>query len=222
MKNQLIFLSEVFHYLASLFIIPSTPKSPNIIAMATPAPIAKSPYWGDAPVSLRITPATISTATIPEPPMPSPNNFCAKKSPHFKFYFNNKANIKAYKGASTIYLQREGGILLKDFVEIIDDAKALNSKVFSLIRLELLSNIAIFGRDGVSSRELSTTLGVSDGTLYANLKALEELEYIKLNKIKLEGKDLDTYTITTLGLEEWERVKAWLKKFVECECNGNK
>jgi DNA-binding MarR family transcriptional regulator len=214
-------LNEVLQYLVSFFIIPSTPKSPKMIAMATPAPIAKSPYCGDAPVSFRITPATINTATIPDPPMPKPNNFCTIKSPHFRFYFKSKVNIKAYKGVSTIY-SKSGGSFLENFVEVIDDAKALNSKIFSLIRLELLSNIAIFGQDGVSNRELSTTLGVSDGTLYANLKALEELGYIKYSEVDFEGKKLDAYTITLTGLEEWNKVKTWLKKFVECDCNGDK
>jgi len=115
------------------------------------------------------------------------------------------------------------GVLdLSDLLELIDDAKALNSKVFSLIRFELLSNITMFGPDGISNRELSTTLEVSDGTLYANLKALEEMGYIKSKKVHFEGKELDTYTITQLGMEEWIKTKNWLKKFIGCGNNENK
>ncbi len=105
---------------------------------------------------------------------------------------------------------------------LIEEAKALNSKVFSLIRLELLSNLATFGRDGVSYRELKATLNITDGNLFTNLKVLQEMGYIKLNEIRIEEKKLDSYAITKEGLEEWNKTKNWLKKFVECEANGTK
>ena len=111
---------------------------------------------------------------------------------------------------------------MSNLLELIDDAKALNSKVFSLIRLELLANIAVFGRDGVSNRELATTLNVSDGALHANLKFLNEIEYINSEQVKIDDKELYVYKITNLGLEEFEKIKQWLVKFVECENNGNR
>ncbi len=112
---------------------------------------------------------------------------------------------------------------MSNLLELIEDASALNSKVFSLIRLELLANIAFFGEDGVSNRELASTLiNVSDGTLHANLKYLNEIGYISSEKVEIEDKDLYVYKITDIGLEEFQKIKKWLIKFVECENNGNK
>jgi DNA-binding MarR family transcriptional regulator len=111
--------------------------------------------------------------------------------------------------------------LMPNLLELIDDAKALNSKVFSLIRLELLANIAVFGKDGVSNRELTTTLNVSDGTLHANLKFLKEMGYIESEQVKIDDKELHIYKITSVGLEEFEKIKKWLIKFAGCENNGN-
>jgi DNA-binding MarR family transcriptional regulator len=114
-------------------------------------------------------------------------------------------------------------VLLENFMALIEESKALNSKVFSLIRLELLSNLATFEKDGISYRELKATLNVTDGNLFTNLKVLQEMGYIKLLKeVKIEGKKLDAYIITKEGLEEWIKTKNWLRKFVECEPNGNK
>lgn len=103
-----------------------------------------------------------------------------------------------------------------DFLSLVEESKALNSSVFSLIRLQLLSSIASVGRDGVTYRELKAALNVTDGALYTNLKVLEENGYIKSKKITLEGKELESYQITHEGLLEWERVKNWLKKLIEC------
>ncbi|MDO8627643.1 MAG: transcriptional regulator, partial [Candidatus Diapherotrites archaeon] len=74
-----------------------------------------------------------------------------------------------------------------NFLSLIEESKALNSSVFSLIRLQLLSSIASFGKDGISYRELLTVLQVTDGALYTNLKVLEETGYLTSKKITLEG-----------------------------------
>ncbi|MFH1256674.1 MAG: transcriptional regulator [Candidatus Diapherotrites archaeon] len=103
-----------------------------------------------------------------------------------------------------------------NFLSLLEESKALNSSVFSLIRLQLLSSIAGFGEDGITYRELKATLQVTDGALYTNLKALEGNGYIKSQKIILEGKNLDSYKVTSEGQQAWEQIKNWLKKFVEC------
>jgi len=103
-----------------------------------------------------------------------------------------------------------------DFLSLIEESKALNSSIFSLIRLQLLSSIASVGKDGVSYRELKAVLQVSDGALYTNLKFLEETMYVTSKKINLEGKELESYQITPEGQQAWEHINDWLKKLVEC------
>jgi DNA-binding MarR family transcriptional regulator len=103
-----------------------------------------------------------------------------------------------------------------DFLSLIEESKALNSSVFSLIRLQLMTSIASVGQDGVAYRELKAVLNVTDGALYTNLKVLEENGYIKSKTITLEGKELESYQITQEGLLAWEHTKNWLKKLVEC------
>jgi DNA-binding PadR family transcriptional regulator len=103
-----------------------------------------------------------------------------------------------------------------DFLSLIEESKALNSSIFSLIRLQLLSSIASVGKDGVSYRELKAVLQVTDGALYTNLKSLEETGYVTSKKITLEGKELETYQITQEGQQAWDHIKDWLKKLVEC------
>lgn len=103
-----------------------------------------------------------------------------------------------------------------DFLSLIEESKALNSSVFSLIRLQLLSSIASVGKDGVTYRELKAALQVTDGALYTNLKSLEGTGYIASKKIILEGKELESYQITLEGLLEWSGIKNWLKKLAGC------
>lgn len=111
--------------------------------------------------------------------------------------------------------------LNNDFFSLIEESSALNSSVFSLIRLQLLSSIASVGKDGVTYRELKAALPVTDGALYANLNFLKETGYIKSERIKLEGKDLESYQITSEGLLEWDKIKSWLKKLVDCGAKKN-
>jgi len=109
----------------------------------------------------------------------------------------------------------------EDFLKIIDDAHALNSKLFSLIRLELIANLAIFGEDGITYRELKSALGLNDGVLYSNLQALQGMGYVSVSMIKYENKELQLWKITPDGLNEWKNVKRWLCMFLKCEVELN-
>lgn len=100
------------------------------------------------------------------------------------------------------------------FLSLIAESKGLNSSVFSLIRLQLLSSLATVNQDGATYREMKAALDLSDGALYSNLKALEEMGYLKSEKITIEGKELESYKITAEGLNEWNQVRAWLMKFL--------
>jgi len=112
-------------------------------------------------------------------------------------------------------------VMNSDFLSLIKESEALNSDVFSLIRLLLLSSIANVGKDGVTYRELKAALGVSDGALFTNLSFLEKTGYVTSKEITLEGKNLKSYQITQEGLLAWERISNWLKKFVECGGKNN-
>jgi len=112
-------------------------------------------------------------------------------------------------------------IMNNDFLSLIKESVVLNSDVFSLIRLLLLSSIADVKEDGVTYRELKAALKVSDGALFTNLKFLQKTGYVTSEEIILEGKKLQLYKITQEGSLAWERIKNWLKKFVKCGGNNN-
>lgn len=107
----------------------------------------------------------------------------------------------------------------EDFLKIIDESKALNSKLFTLIRLQLMANLSLFGADGITYRELKAGLNLSDGVLYSNLQILQEMGYVKESKVRFENKELQLLQITPEGLEEWNNVHKWLCKFLNCEVN---
>ena len=73
------------------------------------------------------------------------------------------------------------------------------------------------GRDGASYRELKAFLAMQDGILYSNLKALEEMQYVKFEKSKglKPSKELDVIVITPEGKAALEKTKTWLKQLVE-------
>ncbi|MFH1751846.1 MAG: transcriptional regulator [archaeon] len=104
-----------------------------------------------------------------------------------------------------------------DFLSLVSEARALNSSVFSLIRLQLLANLNAVSPESVTFREFKAGLQVTDGALYANLKALIEMGYVKSKEVVLEGKKLESYWITSEGKNEWIKVKEWLKKFLESD-----
>lgn len=104
----------------------------------------------------------------------------------------------------------------ESFLKVISEANSLNSEIFSLPRMELLASLLELGRDGATYRELRAALTLSDGTLYANIKALEKMRYIQATGVKIEGKDLESYYITPDGAAEWARIKDWLYKFLVC------
>jgi len=105
----------------------------------------------------------------------------------------------------------------EDFLKLIDESKALNSKVFSLIRLQLMANLDLFGEDGITYRELKAGLDLNDGVLFSNLQTLQEMGYIKQSTIRFENKDLQLWQITPEGSNEWNSIREWLRKFLNSE-----
>ncbi len=101
-------------------------------------------------------------------------------------------------------------------LSILNESQALNAKIFSLVRLKLLASLAALGPDGATYRELKAALDINDGVLYSNLNVLKDIGYLASEKIIFEGKELELFTITTEGQEEWTRTRDWLCRFLQC------
>jgi len=106
-----------------------------------------------------------------------------------------------------------------DLLALLAEPRGLNARIFSLLRLQLLQGLAPLGLDGATYREPKAALEVSDGALYANLKALIAMGYLEPEKVPVENKELESYRITPAGSAEWERVRGWLCRF--CACGGD-
>ena len=104
----------------------------------------------------------------------------------------------------------------QDLVAIVEESEDLNDTIISKVRLELLWALSELGPDGATARQLKGGLGLNDGVLYSNLKKLNKMGYLKCEKVTLEGKELELYSITPEGCEEWNKVKAWLCKLLGC------
>jgi hypothetical protein len=103
-----------------------------------------------------------------------------------------------------------------DLLTILNESEGLNAKAFSLVRLKLLAGLAAPGPDGATYRELRAALNINDGVLFANLNVLKDMGYLTSGKITSEGKELELYIITAEGLDEWDRIRAWLCRFLRC------
>ncbi len=103
-----------------------------------------------------------------------------------------------------------------DILSVLNGSIGLNAKIFSLVRLKLLASLVSLGPDGATYRELKAALNMNDGVLFANLKVLEDMGYLTSGKITSEEKELELYTITPEGQDEWERTRAWLCRFLRC------
>lgn len=95
---------------------------------------------------------------------------------------------------------------------LIAESKAQNANVFSLIRLQLLCGLTELRGDGATFSELKNGLGVTDGALHSNLKALKEMGYVTAHQVTVEGKTAEAYLITPEGAAEWQRLRSFLSK----------
>lgn len=108
--------------------------------------------------------------------------------------------------------------MAREPLELLNAAKALNSKVFSLPRLELLAILSYYRPDGVEFRELKTSMGMSDGKLLSNVYALMDMGYVISEDVKVENKSLTSYKVTDEGEESWKKVHSWLTEWLEATC----
>ncbi|MHA1488397.1 MAG: transcriptional regulator [Promethearchaeota archaeon] len=100
---------------------------------------------------------------------------------------------------------------------ILDKSKELNSNVFSITRCILLALSSYF-IDGIQYRDLKAGLKISDGKLASNLNFLEKMDYLSKEKVKLDNKNIQIYTITDNGKKELNKILNWIdliKKLLE-------
>lgn len=108
-----------------------------------------------------------------------------------------------------------GGYFMEDkIIGLVSEAKTLNSKVFSLPRILILTSLEQLD-DDVTYRELKAGLELDDGVLFASLNVLEEMDYIKSKGIKLENKNMTSYQITGEGKQMLNMVLSWFMKWVK-------
>jgi len=104
-----------------------------------------------------------------------------------------------------------------NLISVVEESEDLNSSLISKIRLEILWALSELGEDGATARQLKAGLNLSDGATYTNLKKLAGMGYLRCEKVIFEGEELELYAITSEGLTEWQRVRNWLCKLLECE-----
>lgn len=102
----------------------------------------------------------------------------------------------------------------ENILDLINESKALNSKIFSLSRMLMLSSLESFGEDGSTYRELKAGLDMDDGALFSNLKALEEMGYIAKKEVEVENKKMTSFHITKEGKEALHMLRSWLKRWL--------
>jgi DNA-binding HxlR family transcriptional regulator len=87
------------------------------------------------------------------------------------------------------------------------------NKVFeSKIRLGLMSVLVV--NDAVSFNELKELLQLTDGNLASHLKALEETEYVQVQKQFLGRKPHTTYRATEIGQKAFSDHLLVLEKII--------
>lgn len=101
-----------------------------------------------------------------------------------------------------------------DTLALLEQARALNSKLFTLPRLQLLSILDYYASDGIEFRELKAALKMTDGKLLTNIYALQKMGYIKSAKVNVENKSLTVYRITGDGRLDFAKVRAWLREWL--------
>lgn len=101
-----------------------------------------------------------------------------------------------------------------DIIEMVNKSKNINSKIVSLPRMLILFSLEELV-DGSTYRDLKAGLEMDEGVLFSNLKILEEIEYVKKEEVKIEKKNLTSFTITEKGKNELNKLHSWLKEIIK-------
>lgn len=98
----------------------------------------------------------------------------------------------------------------KKLKELLEKYSSINSKIFTPTRL-LILNLLKFHKDGLQFREFQESIHISDGNLYSNLELLKSLSLINSEKVDLDNKSIEIYTLSIEGLTELNKINKWLK-----------
>jgi len=104
----------------------------------------------------------------------------------------------------------------------VKGAKELDSKLFSLPRLQILSALYLLGGEYAFYRDLKAGLELNDGILFFNLQALERMSYIGKREEEFQGKKMDAYCITLEGIDAFKKTISWVKDFSKENAEGIK
>jgi len=104
--------------------------------------------------------------------------------------------------------------MLGGLLELAGESGSLNSKLFSLPRLLILSSLDQMPTGDLTPfRDLSKGLGLNDGVLFSNLKVLIKMGYAIEEPIKEEKEKMTGYAITEVGRVELRRVVFWIGRW---------
>lgn len=93
---------------------------------------------------------------------------------------------------------------------MIEESKAINSKIVSLKKLLILLILQGYGKDEATFSELISGLGLKEGVFQSHISLLIRMGYVKQRKVPFnEKKKLTVYSITPSGELELERFKKW-------------
>lgn len=81
------------------------------------------------------------------------------------------------------------------------------------VRLGIMSILMV--NDSADFKHLKELLGVTDGNLASHAKALEKVEYIKVEKQFIDRKPNTKYMVTELGKQEFKKHIAALEKLIK-------
>ncbi|REE80473.1 winged helix DNA-binding protein [Lutibacter oceani] len=93
-----------------------------------------------------------------------------------------------------------------------DILKNINKAFDNKIRLGLMA--ALMVNEYLDFNSLKEILGVTDGNLASHIKALEKVEYIKIEKQFIGKKPNTRYKITKLGQLEFKKHISALEKLI--------
>ena len=93
---------------------------------------------------------------------------------------------------------------------LLEVSEKLSDQTVSVTRCAIFALLAFFV-GGVQYRELKTSLGISDGKLFSNLKILKKLGYIEKAEVEIDNKKVDVYSLNPKGRKEVNKIIQWMK-----------
>jgi len=93
---------------------------------------------------------------------------------------------------------------------LLEISEKLSDQTVSVTRCAIFALLAFFV-GGVQYRELKTSLGISDGKLFSNLKILKKLGYIEKAEVEIDNKKVDVYSLNAKGRKEVNKITQWMK-----------